>query len=492
MSCIRKPTKEDSYGFKNVPGSLVDITAEWCEMALKIEPPKNPVITTDVSVTSIDIQHLKNEDSGAADGGGLSGSELVRITPTYAGNITGNEPSSFVCKLSHGSGNHIAINWRFVMYLTSGGEGYDEYMYRRETNFLKRIIPIMDSALYKFPNMYFYGIEDKGDRGFGSAVIMDNPVKVKSVILMEDMNGWKSATVGSEVTKDMAILCLENVAVLHAKLWGNHEIEIKNSFKPAKTEMDFRSASHNALSKKFRKFNFRTEKIQKAINKVVNGDWKTSRMLSIDKDCLVPDWLTAEPLEDGFRPVFSDPLVLEMLGVLAVKVPNYNNQKLKHLVKKPPQTILHGDFHGGNHMFGVNENAGKIVAFDYQWAGTGRVATEFMYFFMTSISAHSLEDVMECAEKYHQALCKNGVEDYHWDEFKEDIEMMIVELCVLFFQTFTMMKAKTLLKFADGFGEKGEALKAIFETGMYGKFYIILTSIYLKDKENFLAVPDKM
>ena len=156
MSCIRKTTKEDSYGYENVPGSLVDITAEWCETALKTDPPKNPIINTDVSVVSIDIQHLKNEDSGAADGGGLSGSELVWIIPTYAGNITGNEPSYLVCKLSHGSGNHIAMSWRFAMYLTSGGEGYDEYMYRRETNFLKRIIPIMDSALYKFPNMYFY------------------------------------------------------------------------------------------------------------------------------------------------------------------------------------------------------------------------------------------------------------------------------------------------------------------------------------------------
>merc|ERR1712020_634303 len=196
----------------------------------------------------------------------------------------------------------MAINWRFVMYLASEGEGFDEDMTRREANFLKRIIPIMDSALYKFPNMYFYEIEDKGDRGFGSAVIMDNPVKVKSVILMEDMNGWKSSTVGTKLTKDMAILCLENVAVLHAKLWGSHETEIKNTFKPAKTEMDFRPAAHNALSKKFRKFNFRTEKIQKAINKVLNGDWKTSRTISISKDCLVPDWFTAEPLEDGFRP----------------------------------------------------------------------------------------------------------------------------------------------------------------------------------------------
>merc|ERR1712226_1648363 len=104
----------------------------------------------------------------------------------------------------------------------SNGGGYDEYMYRQETNFLKYVLPVMETTLYKYPKMYFYGIEDKGDRGFGSSVLLDKPTKVKSVILMEDMKGWRSSAPGVAISKKDAILCVKNVAILHATFWGEN------------------------------------------------------------------------------------------------------------------------------------------------------------------------------------------------------------------------------------------------------------------------------
>lgn len=489
MSCVRKSEDSEQYGFQVVPTSLDGLTKDWCDKAFKTEPPKCPAIASDVFVSAVELKKFQNEISGISDGGGFSGSELVRVIPTYSGNINGDEPSSCVCKLSHGGGYKLSFLWRFMMYMSNGG-GYDEYQYRQETNFLKYVLPVMETTLYKYPKMYFYGIEDKGDRGFGSSVLLDKPTKVKSVILMEDMKGWRSSAPGVTISKKDAILCVKNVAILHATFWGENEKDVKEKFGPSKSEKDYRPGAHSKAQAKFRKFNFKTDKIQKSVNKIIDSDWKTSPMTTIRKGSMSPDWLTVEALENGDRPIFGDPLVLEMLGVLAAKAPNYNRLKLKNFLKKPLQTILHGDFHAGNHMYGVGEHEGKIVALDYQWAGTGRVATEFIYFFMQSLSPHSYEEVMDIFKTYHDTLVMNGVDSYDWEEFKDDIEMSFVEICMLLFGFFTMMKPKTLLNLADGFGEKGEALRKMFENGMYAKFYVFLTSIYLNDKDGFLTVKE--
>ena len=78
MSCIRSTQNKSSYGFKIVPESLEEITSEWCEKVLQ----KGASISNETKVTSIEITRLSNEEIGE-DGGGLSGSLLVKLTPTY-------------------------------------------------------------------------------------------------------------------------------------------------------------------------------------------------------------------------------------------------------------------------------------------------------------------------------------------------------------------------------------------------------------------------
>ena len=46
-----------------------------------------------------------------------------------------------------------------------------------------------------------------------------------------------------------------------------------------------------------------------------------------------------------------------------------------------PQTVVHGDFHGGNHLFHPHE---ACCVLDFQFVGTGRVADEVAYFFTMS------------------------------------------------------------------------------------------------------------
>ena len=69
---------DQQYGFKVVPEFLTDITPEWCEKALQ----KGLTISKETKVTNLEVQCLTSDEIGA-DGGGLSGSTLVKLIPTY-------------------------------------------------------------------------------------------------------------------------------------------------------------------------------------------------------------------------------------------------------------------------------------------------------------------------------------------------------------------------------------------------------------------------
>ena len=61
-----------------------------------------------------------------------------------------------------------------------------------------------------------------------------------------------------------------------------------------------------------------------------------------------------------------------MLGVFIERIPHYYEHKLKKSLKKPLQTLVHGDFHGGNHMYGTDENYGN-TDFKEFWEGLNRM-----------------------------------------------------------------------------------------------------------------------
>ena len=65
--------------FKIVPEKLEDITASWCEKILH----DGSSIDKDTTVTEVEVKPLTDEASGFEDGGGFSGSTLVKLIPTY-------------------------------------------------------------------------------------------------------------------------------------------------------------------------------------------------------------------------------------------------------------------------------------------------------------------------------------------------------------------------------------------------------------------------
>ena len=83
MAGVRKneQNNDNQNGFKIVPESVEDITMEWLEQALR----KGCTISEETKILNVELQCLTNDEigEGGEDGGGLSGSTLVKLVPTY-------------------------------------------------------------------------------------------------------------------------------------------------------------------------------------------------------------------------------------------------------------------------------------------------------------------------------------------------------------------------------------------------------------------------
>ena len=81
MACMGSSDKNKSeqYGFKIVPESMSDITAVWCENILQ----KGSTISKETKVTELEVRSLTSDVNDQDDGGGLSGSTLLKLIPTY-------------------------------------------------------------------------------------------------------------------------------------------------------------------------------------------------------------------------------------------------------------------------------------------------------------------------------------------------------------------------------------------------------------------------
>ena len=55
-----------------------------------------------------------------------------------------------------------------------------------------------------------------------------------------------------------------------------------------------------------------------------------------------------------------------MLDIFVQRMPDYYEQKFKKSLKMQLQTLVHGDFHGGNHMYGTDENHGNTDFKDFR------------------------------------------------------------------------------------------------------------------------------
>ena len=482
--------EEKDTSFKKVPDSIEGFTPEWCEVALK----RGGLIDSSITVSHVDVKRLVDENSGVKDGGGMTSAQMLRITLSYEGDVDNYTlPKTIIAKYL-GSGKCM-FNMTFpfrLLILCLLGRHSEEKMWRTDISFYENAIPIIKDV-YCHPKVYYTGIIDGGNRSFFNEIFRVAPHKIRTVALMQDMNGWKSQMVGvNRNNNEETISILRNVAVLHANFWGDKNKEIREKFEPCIPEREVRGATHSKMSaRKRNKFISTESSIRKSTKKMLKN-WSDHKWFTLSKNEPLPSWMhsNGEENEESIF-VLKDPNVLEMFEAYFKRFPNFSREVSKQFLEKPSQTLLHGDFHNGNHMYKEDSDGRvKVVAFDFQMVGEGVAVADIIRLFVTSRRHISLSDDLEMLEEYHKALVLAGVENFSFEDLKKDFILGYLENFTKTIADHVDFNPPKLTKlYKSMFGEeKWEDLKKIMESGVFCTFFVFLTSLYLHDKDKFLEV----
>ena len=474
---------------KEVPDSSADITAKWCEMALK----KNGVIDDSTMVSNIDVKRLVNEDTGALDGGGLMEAQIFRINLTYESeNDNVRNPTSIIAK-HMATGNNMCkggLPLRLFLFFAFG-RNIDEKLWRTDINFYRKAIPLLRGT-YRFPEVYYTDMLDGGDRGFFNEVVLSTPHKIRTITLMQDMKGWNPHTVGiNRINVNETVAILKNLATLHAIFWGDRNKEIRDGFSPAFCEKEVRGAKYSKWgSKQRQKFLSDANSARKRAYQMIKN-WSEHDWFSLSQDGPVPPWLhlKSEENEDiGSVSILKDPNVLEMLEVYFERFPSFSQNVSKKFLEIPSQTLLHGDCHNGNHMYLEKNGDVEVTALDFQMVGPGVAVSDIIRLVILSRRHNSFTEDVELLKKYHEALISFGVEDYDYDELEKHFILGILEYLTRALVDLSNLKPKKLVNmYKDMFGyEKWLGMKQVLDSGASCYPFLFLTSLYLKDKDNFM------
>ena len=82
--------------------------------------------------------------------------QLIYLKILSSGVITGNEPSTMICKISGNTKRDIPFIWRLMGFMRDGIH-MDEALSKTEYLFYHDILPLMDGTGYLTPKIYFIG-----------------------------------------------------------------------------------------------------------------------------------------------------------------------------------------------------------------------------------------------------------------------------------------------------------------------------------------------
>ena len=481
--------------YKASPESIKDISEQWMEWAMK----KNKHIGSDVMISNVCVTTLSSEGENK-DAGGMTDAKLLRISIDYAEPINDNgnkAPISVVAKVlfqirmfqSLNLKNRIVIKKLARIF----GDKTEEEYWRTEARFCQEVIPLIENR-FQCPKIFYIGIKEVSDRSQFSSLVLNTSPQVGSVIIMEDLNSWEgrsylSNILSGGVHRKYSENMLRNIAVLHSSFWGKKSSVLSQFLQaPAKCEaLTCRAPKYSRYAAwNRRKFTASSKNCQRGINTMIHN-WSSHRWASIHKDIKKPSWITIPPSVDGSFPILKDPIVLEMLHLFGIRYPKFSNEVVEEYYDKHVQTLLHGDFHHGNHMYGSKENEGKIIVLDFQCVGLGRVVSDLVEHFIPHTSVFSsIDDLLSLMKIYHNALIENGVDDYGWNEFKKDLIVGSIEYTLKQFIDLSDRTPKKLTEMLNIFGEKEDQVIKQLDYGMLILPIINITNIYLHDKVNFL------
>jgi hypothetical protein len=370
-----------------VPVHRDDVTAAWLTAALQ----HTGTIGAGTRVTACEQQPMVAFTlSGEVreDGGGLSGPQIVRLQLAYEG---GPGPTPMVLKFGNWSDRRQMPAWpwktRLVQVL---GDMRLEDQFRSEIQFFQKIQPHIGGV--QTPKVYYAAMADAPNAPGWSYVLFDKRTPLAFCLLMEDLtiDHFTSVRPGEGLSFERARQALINIAQLHASGWKQPGLWEKLQLRPTPW-LSFLRADE--------------------------GKQRQQRDQCLHTN-LVPTYLKRWANHPGPRhaatgnPRLQDPEVIAMLMDLNASFPTWAEAAAK-TARQAPQTWVHGDFHGWNHLFN-SEDACRVI--DFQFFGKGRVTDELVYFLTMSFDA-APEAEAELLCLYYRALVEAGVEDYACDQF---------------------------------------------------------------------------
>ena len=121
--------------------------------------------------------------------------------------------------------------------------------------------------------------------------------------------------------------------------------------------------------------------------------------------------------------------------------------------------------------------------------GKGLVSNDVVNFISFSYDVKNWDEIAELLSEYHHNLCLNGVNDYPLEDLLIDVKIATAVFVINILKTAIELSPKKFKSFMKGLmgGEKGEEfVKVVTKKGGLSKHILLLTSIYVNDKDNFL------
>jgi Ecdysteroid kinase-like family len=366
-----------------VPEHRNGITPAWLTSALR----STGVIAPETRVIAC-AQHpvVAVSASGEArdDGGGLSGPHIVRLQLTYNG---GAGPAQMVVKFGNWRDKQQIPAWPLKSRLMQVvGQMRLEAQFRREVTFYQDIQPHIRSV--RLPTVYYVALMDAPPVNKWSYVLFDKRTPLRFCVLMEDLTveNFAAVPLGESLPFARAKQAVRNIAQLHAFGWQQPRLWAQLHLRPTPwlTLLRADEGKQRQQRDKFVQTNF------------------------------IPTFLKlwAHRADTHGESILQEPAIVAMLTALNASFATWADAAAK-TARQAAQTMVHGDFHGGNHLFNPYD-ACRVV--DFQFFGTGRVADELAYFCTLSFdpAPEAEAALLHC---YHHALVEAGVRAYSYAQF---------------------------------------------------------------------------
>ena len=103
---------------------------------------------------------------------------------------------------------------------------------------------------------------------------------------------------------------------------------------------------------------------------------------------------------------------------------------------------------------------------------------------------YDYDGIEENIKEYHKALVSNGVTNYSFSELLDDFVSTVAGYLINLIFMMVTIKPESIMNLFKNFAgeEKMKGFMKILDKGLFNKSFLIMTSLYVRDKESFLLV----